>query len=135
MTTPVVQYGNFRFDWALPAPQYSGMRLEELFRPGLDGVAWRELGKYPDPFQMPAFVYFSTASAANGTFENLRAAQGTYSNLVDIFSYNHGLYMLLKVDKIETVKQDLFFSGGYYTSAGAAYCLKVALTLQFAGQA
>lgn len=61
----------------------SGHQMEEITRPGVDGVAFRRIGRRGFPFKVQSMVDVATDSAAAALLSSYKALQGTVVSLTD----------------------------------------------------
>jgi len=78
-------------------PDRPGTQVETIVRPGVDGVAFRDLGSRGDPFDALAVVDCDNAAAAPALAVTLKALQGTLIEAEDDHGQTYTNLMLLQV--------------------------------------
>jgi hypothetical protein len=76
----------------------SGMKLEPITRPGVDGVAYRETAQHPDPTELVSFYDALDWDDADGAIANYKAMQGTSQTIV-MRGKTYSNYWILDVAK------------------------------------
>lgn len=75
----------------------SGEQLEEITRPGVDGVAYRRIGRRGVPFRMQSLADVANAANAHSLILNYKALQGGLVTLVDETGQSWFNVMVLRV--------------------------------------
>ncbi len=78
-------------------PDRPGTQVETIVRPGVDGVAFRDLGSRGEPFDALAVVDCDDAAAATAVTETLKALQGHLVDAEDDHGETYTDLMLLQV--------------------------------------
>lgn len=74
-----------------------GETLEEITRPGQDGVALRKVGERGPVFELVSVVDLANASAAQALYETYKGDQGSIVNITDDRGVSHSNYAVLDV--------------------------------------
>ena len=74
-----------------------GEQLEDITRPGIDGVAWRRIGKRGIPFQLRSVVNLSSADKVQTQLISYQQTQGQIVNIVDQHALSWDGYLVLRV--------------------------------------
>jgi hypothetical protein len=109
-------------------PQSQGMIVEELPRPGVDGQAYRELGRRAEPFEMIGVRDVESDAAARHWIVALRQLQGTLVTVTDDFAITTPNVMLLLAAPLER-KPLLAAAGGLTTGATRLVILRFLMQL------
>ena len=79
----------------------TGEQVEEITRAGVDGVAFRKIGKRGFAFEMRSVVDVADAAAAQTLVGNYKALQGSIVNIVDDTGRTWNNYIVLRVRPIQ----------------------------------
>lgn len=120
---PAVAFISLRGAVQLPA-----LQVEEITRPGMDGIAVRQLGQRGTPFEMIGVVDCDDTSAAEVTMARLAAMKGTIVTLYDDFGEGFGDVLVLEVARL--AKQTLRAAvGGRSTSKGVLLSVRLVMVI------
>jgi hypothetical protein len=75
----------------------TGERLEEITRPGVDGVAFRRIGKKGAAFKLQTTVDTESAAGARTLYDNYKALQGQLVTITDTSGRIYTDIMVLNV--------------------------------------
>lgn len=92
-------------------PLYPGEEVEDVSRPGKDGVAARRRGKRGDLFTLLGVRDHTSAANANTFNKELKALEGTIVALEDDHAISYANVLLIKADTI-LFKKVAIASGG-----------------------
>lgn len=104
-----------------------GQVLEEIVRPGVDGHAYREIGKRSLPSELIAVVDAADAEDAQSTIEYLAGQQGKLIGLTLSSGVSFDDVMLVSVQQVAG-HAIVAASGG--TVSGATYLLTLRIVVQ-----
>jgi len=105
----------------------TGEQVEEITRPGVDGVAFRRIGKRGIPFRMQSVTDVSSSYNAQNHINACKALQGTVIDIEDATGRTWSNYIVLRAQPTNTQKVT-GASGGLTSSP--AYLITIAWTLQ-----
>jgi len=111
------------------ALQPFGERLEEITRAGVDGVAFRKLGKRSQPYQMMSVVDVADAAAASAEIEACKALQGTLQTVTEDNSNatEEVAVLLVEVSAVQPIATP---SGGTVDGDDGTFLVRLVWTLQ-----
>lgn len=104
----------------------TGDQLEEITRPGVNGVAYRKLGKRGLPFQLRVLVDAANAAGARTKIINFKAMQGTSVTIVDNDGNSWPNAVALNVRHLRTQK----IENAVGAVDGGEYLLSFGITFQ-----
>lgn len=107
------------------APDPGGMMLENITRPGFDGVAFRQLGRRGEPFSLYCLIDEATPTSAANTRQALKDAQGQTVTLTDNFGRVWYDLVLLRM----TVIEERAIDGAIGSSGATASTVLLSLVL------
>jgi len=111
------------------AVQPFGERLEEITRAGVDGVAFRKMGKRSRPYQLVSVVDVADASAAEAEVAACKALQGTLQTVTEDNSNATEEVAVLLVD-VAAVQPIATPSGGVVDGDNGTFLVRLVWTLQ-----
>ena len=91
-----------------------GENVEEITRPGVDGIAYRKTGKRAVPFYMTGITTETSKGAVKTLVENYKKLQGTLVTVVDDIGNSWTNVMVLQMDYLGTKKVVSPVGGGDY---------------------
>lgn len=116
------------------AVEQFGETLQDITRPGQDGVAFRKVGERGPVFEMVSIVDTTNAAAAQALYEDYKGDQGSIVNITDDKAVSHSNYAVLDV-RVASIKYTSMIVGDTVnvTSGDAAHLLTCVWTLRAAG--
>jgi len=105
-----------------------GITLEEITRPGVVGVAYRQVGKRGDPFTVQTLVDVASAASAQTLIRGYKALQGTVVPVIDGIG-NAWPYVLVMGVRPNQPKYAAAMQGGL-SGSWTGYLIECTWTLQ-----
>lgn len=111
-----------------------GEALEDITRPGQDGVALRQIGERGPVFQMVSIVDTASAALAQAVYEAYKGDQGSIVNITDDKGVTHNNYAILGV-ALQSIRYTSIIVGDTVnvSSGDDAYLVSCVWTLRAAG--
>ena len=111
-----------------------GEILEEITRPGQNGVSLRKMGERGPVFRLVSSVDASNAASAQTLYESYKTTQGTVVDITDDRGVLHSNYAVLGVS-IVGISQASMIVGNTetVTSGGSGFILSCAWSMRAAG--
>lgn len=81
----------------------SGMTLQEITRPNVDGISYRKVGKRGEPFQVNTVIDLLNYPTAKTRVSDYAAMQGTLVTLVEESGSTWNNVLVLNTRHVETV--------------------------------
>lgn len=101
----------------------TGEQLQDITRPGVDGIAYRKVGKRGRPFTMESVVDVANAAAVTTAIANYKALQGT---LVTVVENNGQTWTNVAVLNVRPAEPQKVLTA----TTGSDYLLRATWTLQ-----
>ncbi len=105
-----------------------GEQVEEITRPGVDGIAFRRIGKRGFPFRLQTTLDVESSAQAKAHIISCKSLQGSVVNFTDGVGQTWNNYIVLRVTHTETRRIQTAVGG--LSGSNAAYLVSMAWTLQ-----
>lgn len=99
-----------------------GERLQEITRPGVDGYAYRKIGKKAEPYTMSSVTEVTSLSAEETTVDGYKDIVGTLVTVEDERGNSHENQTVLAVQHVGTQPITSPSGGSYTNSVALIYC-------------
>lgn len=109
------------------------LQLEDISRPGVNGVAVREVHRRAEPFEMIGTRDADDTAAANTLLSELQALQGKLVTLIDGYGVTWNNVVVWKAQRVNNDKI-LKAAGGVSTNKGALLTVRFLMQLTETGE-